>query len=118
MGRVIVDVEIINPKNGKSINVRLLVDTGSTLTWIRKEKLEKIGIEARRKISIKSIDGREIERSIGFAEIKYENHEAPIIVVFAEKNDAEVLGLTAIESLGYEVDPISRRLEYVGHYAF
>ncbi len=118
MGKVVVDVEIINPKNGRSINVRLLADTGSTLTWIRKERLEKIGIETRSRIKIRSIDGREVERDIGFAEIRYENHEAPIIVVFAEKNDAEVLGLTAIESLGYEVNPLSKRLEYVGHYAF
>ena len=118
MGRVIVNVEIVNPKNGKSINVRLLVDTGSTLTWIKKERLEEINPEARRRIKIKSIDGREVERNIGFAEIRYEGHEAPIIVVFAEENDAEVLGLTAIESLGYEVNPMSGRLEYVGHYAF
>ena len=49
MGRVIVNVEIVNPKNGKSINVRLLVDTGSTLTWIKKERasLEKENIASR-----------------------------------------------------------------------
>ena len=118
LGRVEVEVEIVNPRNGRSINVRLLVDTGSTLTWIRKEKLLEVGIERRRRIKIRSIDGREVERDIGFAEIRYEGHEAPIIVVFAEKEDAEVLGLTALESLGYEVNPISGRLEYVGHYAF
>ena len=118
MGRIVVDVEIINPRNRRSISVRLLVDTGSTLTWVRRRRLEEIGIEVRRRIKIRSIDGRMVERDVGFAEIRYEGQEAPIIVVFAEENDAEVLGLTAIESLGYEVNPISGRLEYVGHYAF
>ena len=39
-------------------------------------------------------------------------------MVFAETGDAEVLGVTALETLGLEVDPVTGKLKYVGHLAF
>jgi hypothetical protein len=38
-------------------------------------------------------------------------------VAFAEGGDAQVLGVTALETPGLEVDPITGRLRYVGHLA-
>ncbi len=39
--------------------------------------------------------------------------EADVEVVFAQQDDAEVLGVTALESLGYEVDPVTQVLKPV-----
>jgi predicted aspartyl protease len=47
----------------------------------------------------------------------YEDCEGDVEVVFAEKGDAEVLGVTALETLGLEVDPVTGKLKYVGHLA-
>jgi len=32
------------------------------------------------------------------------------VVVFAERNDMEVMGVEALEGLGLEVDPVTRQL--------
>ncbi|MFP3296222.1 MAG: hypothetical protein RXN78_01420 [Vulcanisaeta sp.] len=38
-------------------------------------------------------------------------------LIFAEEGDAQVLGVTALETLGLEVDPLTGTLRYVGHLA-
>jgi predicted aspartyl protease len=65
----------------------------------------------------RTIDGRVITREIGVATVRYEDYEGDVEVVFAEGGDAQVLGVTALETPGLEVDPITRRLRYVGHLA-
>ncbi len=95
------------------MDAELIIDTGSILTWIAREKLSKIGMKPRREKDFKTIEGRVIRRSTGPATLKYDGSEADIEVVFAEKGDAEVLGVTALEGLGYRVDPVTLKLEHV-----
>ena len=85
----------------------LIVDTGSILTWLRDSRLEGIGVKPKREKNFRTIEGRLIQRSTGAVTIKYGDTEADIEVVFANDADAEVLGVTALESLGYQVDPVS-----------
>ncbi len=114
MGLTSVTVAISNPvKPSKSIDTELIVDTGSILTWIAGEKLSKIGMKPRREKEFRTIEGRIIRRSTGPATLKYDGSEADVEVVFAKKGDAEVLGVTALEGLGYRVDPVTLRLEHV-----
>jgi predicted aspartyl protease len=42
--------------------------------------------------------------------VEYEGEIAPTLVVFAEEGDESVLGLHALESLGLEVDPVTRQV--------
>ena len=98
-----------------SRDVELIVDTGSIFTWINRDTLESIGIKPRRVRQFRTIDGRVITRSVGLATIRYEDYEGDVEVVFGEPGDAEVLGVTALETLGLEVDPVSGKLRYVGH---
>jgi len=49
--------------------------------------------------------------------IRYGEYEGDVEVVFAEDGDAQVLGVTALETLGLEVDPLTGTLRYVGHLA-
>jgi predicted aspartyl protease len=58
----------------------------------------------------KCIDNRIIERDVGEAVIECLGRRATSIVVFAEEKDNEVLGLHALEGLGLEVDPVTRKL--------
>jgi len=104
-------------ETGRSKEVELLVDTGSVFTWVRGCILEDLGIKRRRLRRFKTIDGRVVERWTGIATIAYESYEGDVEVVFAEEGDAEVLGATALESLGLEVDPTTGKLKYVGHLA-
>lgn len=97
--------------------VELLVDTGSVFTWIRGRVLDELGVRRRRLRRFRTIDGRMVERWTGVTTIMYESYEGDVEVVFAEDGDAEVLGVTALETLGLEVDPVTGRLRYIGHLA-
>jgi predicted aspartyl protease len=55
--------------------------------------------------------GGVVERDIGGAAVEYGERRAVVPIVFGESEDIPVLGATALESLGYQVDPISKRLK-------
>lgn len=42
--------------------------------------------------------------------MEYEGEIAPTIVVFAEEGDESVFDLHTLESLGFEVDPVTRQV--------
>jgi predicted aspartyl protease len=90
-----------------------LVDTGSTYTWIYRERLVRLGIESTGKRRFRTIDGRVVERDVGEAVIECLGRRATTVVVFAERGDREVLGLHALEGLGLEVDPVNKTLREV-----
>jgi len=99
-----------SPDQTRVESVELLVDTGSTYTWVFSELLKKLGVEAKTVRRFKTIDGRLLERSVGEVLIEYLDEKATTMVVFAEKGDAEVLGVYALEGLGLEVDPTTKQL--------
>ena len=55
-----------------------------------------------------------IEHDIGEVIIGYEDRRAVVPVVFGEPGDAPVLGVVALEALGYQLDPATKRLETPG----
>ena len=117
MGLTRVKVLVVNPESGANAEVELIVDTGSIFTWIDGRVLEGIGIRPRRVRSFRTIDGRVVSRRVGVAVIRYGEYEGNVKVVFAEDGDAQVLWVTALETLGLEVDPLTGTLRYVGHLA-
>jgi predicted aspartyl protease len=112
MGHTFAKVSLYNPNDlSRVLDLNLIVDTGSTYTWVKKTKLNNLGIKPIGKRVFKTIEGRLIEREIGEAIIEYENEKITTIVVFAEEEDVEVLGVYALEGLGLEIDPITRKLK-------
>ncbi len=61
----------------------------------------------------RTIDGKIVEREIGEAVIECLGERATRIIVFAEDDDAEVLGIDALEGLRLEIDPTTRQLKKV-----
>lgn len=114
MGHVIAKVRLYNPyDHSRFLDLELLVDTGSIYTWIKRKRLEEIGVKPMTKWRFKTIEGRVIEREIGEVVIECLGEKATRIVVFAEDADSEVLGVDALEGLRLEVDPITRQLRKV-----
>jgi len=106
----VANVTLHSPDMSKSEQIELLVDTGSTYTWVSSVVLEKLNVEAKTARKFKTMDGRLLERKVGEVLIEYLNEKATRMVVFADKGDAEVLGVDALEGLGLEVDPITKQL--------
>jgi predicted aspartyl protease len=112
MGHTTATVRICNPQdNTKCVETELIVDTGSTYTWVRREKLEAIGIRPSKVRKFRTIEGKTIEREVGEAVIECLGERASSIIVFAEEGDVEVMGVVALESLALEVDPVAKQLK-------
>ena len=111
MGHTVAKVTLHSPDMSRSEQIELLVDTGSTYTWVSNVTLERLNVKVKTSRKFKTIDGRLLERKIGEVLMEYVNEKATRMVVFADKGDTEVLGVDALEGLGLEVDPITKQLK-------
>ena len=85
MGRVIARVKLCDPHSpSKFIDVELLVDTGSTCTWIKRRRLEEIGIRPMDRRRFRTIDNRIVKREVGEAVVECLGRRVVTIAVFAE----------------------------------
>ena len=100
MGHTVASVKIYNVDRSISKLVDLLADTCSMYTWIPRSMLEEISIKPTTVRNFRTIDGRVSKRQIGEVLIEVMNERATTVVVFAEKGDADVLGVHALEGLG------------------
>ena len=99
-----------SPTSPASQELNLLVDTGAAYSWLPRKFLEELGVKPVKKGRFKTIKGEAIVRDVGYMFVEYESEMAPTLVVFAEDGDESVLGLHALESLGLEVDPVTRQV--------
>ena len=110
MGHTTASIELYGADRSRHREVDLLVDTGSTYTWVPRPLLEEISIKPSTVRNFRTIDGRTLKRDVGEALMEYRGERATRMVVFAEKGDANVLGVDALEGLGLEVDPTTKEL--------
>ncbi len=111
MGHVHMDI-ILKAQKGEKKLEKVLVDTGATYTFVEKEVLEEIGApELPTKIEVELGDGKKVLAKAYGAILKYEEKEAPIIVL-TFPGAKRVIGVEALESLGLRVDPVTHKLEY------
>ena len=113
MGIVRAKVTLLSADRSQTESLELVVDTGSLLTWIPEEILVRLGTQPSRSHRFKTIDGTVVERRIGDCRILCEGEESYAPVVFGRSGDASVLGVTALEVLGLEVDPQNHTLKRV-----
>jgi predicted aspartyl protease len=109
----LIEVTVTIYGQGGTRSRRLLVDTGSTYTWIDGELLKEIGATPVATEQFRTIDKRMIERQVTDVILEYAGSRRYCPVAFAEKSDANVLGATAMEIMGLEVDPSSREVKRI-----
>jgi clan AA aspartic protease len=90
--------------------VSLLVDTGATLSWIPRELLEKLGAAPLSRLPFRRANGRRIERDVAAVLLTVEGRRAGVTVAFGDPGEEAVLGATALEGLGFMVDPVGKKL--------
>lgn len=114
MGFTYVKVRVANPLVlEKFEEVDLLVDSGAIFTSISRDILKRLGLEPVDREKLRVYGGAVVEREIGWALIEYGGKRRVVPVIFGEKEDIQVLGATGLESLGYQVDPVTKRLKPV-----
>ncbi|WP_165742031.1 retropepsin-like aspartic protease [Candidatus Thiosymbion oneisti] len=94
---------------------KILVDTGSDLTWINYQYLKEIGIDTEKKdLRFKMANGQEITRSVSFAIVRVGKEFTTDEVVFAQKGDLQLLGARTLEGLNMKVDSRNKKLVAAG----
>jgi len=112
MGFTYADVRTCDPADrGKNRDVKLLVESGAVYTLIRGDQLEELRIMPEAKRRFKLADGKIIERRFGAAIIECKKESAGTLVILGEPYDTEVLGVHALEGLGFELDLVTKELK-------
>ena len=112
MGFTIIRVQVCNPEKPESCDkVELLADTEAMYSIVPKEILERLGIRPLGKRAFVLANGEKIEREVGGALYKVEGYEEYASVIFGVKGDKPLLGVTALEKMGLQVDPVTKQLK-------
>ena len=112
MGTTHVTVTVKNPAaRGRSWQGEFLVDTGAIESLIPRQHLEAIGVEPIGSRTYEMADGRRLQFDIGLAELEFMDETVGGTVVFIDDDVEPLLGLTALESAGIEVDPRNQQLK-------
>jgi clan AA aspartic protease len=112
MGATHVTVTIRNPADReKSWEGLFLVDTGATDSLVPRQHLEAIGLEPEGQRVYELADGSELKMDIAVARIEFMGEFVGGTVIFGEPHAEPILGVTALESVGIEVDPRNQRLK-------
>jgi predicted aspartyl protease len=115
MGIFKIDVTATNPtdRTRKTKPFLALVDTGSHMTWLPKKALAEAGIVPEGKKRFRNANNQPSERDFGYAILSAGGFSTIGDVVFAEANDAILLGVHTLEGFGVKVDNINGRFESV-----
>ncbi len=112
MGMTHVTVTVRNPAQlEKSWDGLFLVDTGAIDCLVPAKHLRDIGLEPRGKRIYELADGSEVKLDITTAEIEFMGDLVGSTIIFGADDAEPILGVTALESVGIEVDPHSQKLK-------
>lgn len=112
MGVTHVTVTVRNPAApDKTWEGLFLVDTGAIDCLVPAKHLREIGLAAKAKRTYELADGSEVKMDITTADIEFMGDIVGSTVIFGADDAEPILGVTALESVGIEVDPRSQRLK-------
>ncbi len=111
MGFTYVNVAVRGMKASR--DVRMLVDTGSTYIVLDPETIKELGLlETPYTVDLLLADGRKIRAKLFLAEVEVKGRRGPAFV--AELNvPTPLLGVHALETLGFKVNPKTGELEEI-----
>ena len=107
-----ITVAVANPGDtSRRWEALFLVDTGAMDCYVPAGRLRDIGIVpvGRRKRVLP--DGSPLSLDAGVAQIEFMGEVVGATVIFGDEEAEPLLGLTALESVGIEVDPQNQRLK-------
>lgn len=112
MGMTHVTVTVRNPAEPDRLWEGLfLVDTGAVDCLVPRKHLIAIGLAPKGKRTYELADGSEIKMDITTADIEFMGDLVGSTIIFGADEVEPILGVTALESVGIEVDPRTQRLK-------
>ena len=95
----------------KAFEADLLVDTGATDCLAPTAALRRIGVRPVGRMSYEHADGTVHEYEFGLVQIEFMDELTAGRVIFGPDEAEPLLGVTALESAGFTVDPASQTLK-------
>src|SRR2546423_15699063 len=116
MGIFYVECRLSNLRRAKRVTVpKLLVDSGSELTWIPHARLKQLGVRVEKKdVPFLMANGQTVTRATGYAILRVEGFETVDEVVFGQEDDLTLLGARTLEGFGALVDSRHKKLVAAG----
>ena len=112
MGITQVTVAVRNPARPTKIWEGLfLVDTGAMDCMVPAKHLRALGLKRRGTRTYELADGSEVTFNTTVAEFEFMGETVGALVIFGPDDAEPMLGVTALESAGIEIDPRTQRLK-------
>ena len=112
MGITQVTAAVRNPARPRKLWEGLfLVDTGAVDCMVPARHLRALGLKPRGKRTYELADGSEVTLDVTVAEVEFMGETVGATVIYGPDDAEPILGVTALESVGIEVDPRSQRLK-------
>ena len=112
MGVTQVTVTVINPADPqRQWEDLFLVDTGAIDCLIPRKHLREIGIEPEGRRTYELADGSKVVMDIAVVRVEFMGEMVGVTAIFGADDDEPLLGETALESVGIEIDPQNQRLK-------
>ncbi len=112
MGLTYVTTKISNlAASGVPFEQEFLVDTGAINCMAAASELHKAGIKIEGRDAYELANGQLVEYPYGFARVAFMGTETVTKIIFGEEECEPLLGVVALESTGYGVDPITKTLK-------
>ena len=107
-----VTVSVLNPAEpGKVWEGLFLVDTGAVDSLVPGKYLKEIGLKPKAQRTYELADGSEVKMDITTADLEFMGDLAGVTIIFGPDDAEPILGVTALESVGIEVDLQNQRLK-------
>jgi len=111
MGLTRVKAKVQNPFDAQlCCTLTFLVDSGAVYSMIPAKRLEKLGIKSTGQRTFFLANGQPVTRRTGEARITFQGQSATCVVIFGEKGDNTLLGVTTLENLGLIFDPMRQKI--------
>jgi clan AA aspartic protease len=112
MGMTQVTVTVRNPANPEQTWEGLfLVDTGAVDSLVPGKYLRQIGLSPKAKRTYELATGAEVTLDITTGELEFMGEIVGSTIIFGDDAAEPILGVTALESVGIEIDPRTQRLK-------
>ncbi|MCC6020931.1 MAG: aspartyl protease [Thermoproteaceae archaeon] len=106
MGFLRVKVGLFEPtRPERVVEIEAVVDTGAIYSVVRRDILEQLGVRPLARKKFRALGGH-VERDVGEVGMVLMGERRTVPVIFGEGGDPAVLGVTALEIFGLEVDVV------------
>ena len=87
------------------------MDTGAVDCMVPGKHFRALGLKPRGRRTYELADGSEVTLNVTVAEVEFMGEAVGATVIYGPGDAEQILGVTALESVGIEVDPRSQRLK-------